>query len=194
MHANRHAPFAAGDCSTCHGPARGRTSFALDGKIKTLCLECHRGVGAFENEPYRHNLDTEESCQNCHNPHASDAAALLAADQAALCMRCHFGESGRKEKAHYVTHEGMACTSCHLPHGAANPKYLKSEGIDLCVGCHESAHRASHPVGGALVDQRTGGPLTCLSCHRLHGAEFEPYLPLNPASELCLQCHKRYKR
>ena len=40
-------------------------------------------------------------------------------------------------------------------------------------------------------DQRTKEPVTWLSCHKLHGADFEPCLPLNPEMDLCVQCHKR---
>ena len=46
-------------------------------------------------------------------------------------------------------------------------------------------------MGENTRDPRNGQPLDCLSCHRLHGAPFEKYLPLNPDGDRCIQCHKR---
>ncbi len=190
LRANQHAPFAGGDCGTCH-PASGDDEFATKSDVKALCLECHRTIGQFEGMAHHHNLDDDRSCVNCHNPHASDGNALLMAEPEVLCVRCHFDEPGRREKAFYSTHDGMRCTECHVPHGADNAKYLRRLDVELCARCHEAAHRTSHPVGPEVIDARTGEPVTCLSCHQLHGAAFEKYLPLSPEMDLCIQCHKR---
>ena len=115
------------------------------------------------------------------------------ATQQTLCTSCHFktGEFADKSRASILTHDGMECTNCHTPHGSENARYLKSTDVDLCTGCHERAHSSSHPIGPDVIDPRTGEPLTCLSCHKLHGADFEPYLPLSQEVDLCIQCHKR---
>jgi predicted CXXCH cytochrome family protein len=154
-------------------------------------MKCHRGVEEYGKTEFHAHLDTEESCLACHNPHASNAEALLAAEQRVLCMRCHFNEEGRRDKETYVTHGGMDCSNCHTPHGAENPKYLATLDVDLCSRCHERAHRVSHPIGPDIIDPRTEMPMTCLSCHRLHGSEFEDYLALDPSMDLCIQCHQR---
>ena len=99
-------------------------------------------------------------------------------------------ETGRT-RADYVTHDGLDCTECHTPHGSDNDRYLRTLDVDLCARCHERAHVTSHPVGENAIDERTGTPMTCLSCHQLHGAPHEFYLPLDPTMDLCIQCHQR---
>lgn len=184
---NQHSPFEDGDCATCHPSS---TTFAVS-QIRPLCGDCHSEAEDFAKFEYQHNLDDERSCANCHNAHASNSQALLAADQATLCMKCHFNEPERKEKAAYVTHDGMDCSNCHSPHGSDNARYLNSLTVDLCVHCHEADHTASHPVGPEVIDARTEKPVTCLSCHQMHGSDFEKYLPLDPRMELCIQCHRK---
>jgi predicted CXXCH cytochrome family protein len=189
---NQHPPFRAGQCANCHA-AGGKTAFALVSEPKVLCVRCHKQIQEFLAKPYHHNLTDERSCLNCHNPHAASGKSLLAAEQKDLCFRCHF--KGDKYKGHsrdeWLTHGGMDCTNCHTPHGGDNERFFKKPGVDLCLDCHKDAHKGSHPVGEKVIDPRTGGQLTCISCHKLHGSDFKPYLPLDPARDLCLQCHKR---
>ena len=187
---NQHAPFAGGDCQRCHDEGDA-TSFAIAKETKSLCIDCHRGVANFEEAAHHGHLTHGESCLNCHNPHASNAEALLAADQTVLCMRCHFNESGRRAKQEYITHDGMLCSECHSAHGADNASYLVTVELDLCARCHPRAHDVSHPVGPDVIDERTGEAVTCLSCHTLHGSEHDFYLTLDPAMDLCIQCHQR---
>ncbi len=191
LRANQHAPFAGGQCNTCHPALANQGSFAVGENIKELCIRCHRGATEFEKERFHHNLDDARSCVNCHNPHASNTGSMLAAKQPILCMKCHFNTPEHGGKSQYITHNGIDCTTCHKPHGADNRKYLKSLDVDLCLGCHEAAHRSSHPVGPDVIDKRTGEPVTCLSCHRLHGSGFEKYLALDPQMDLCIQCHRK---
>lgn len=188
---NQHAPFKGGACGTCHNTASG-AGMALTADVKTLCGKCHQAVLKQASAVRRHNLDDERSCLNCHNAHAASAPSLLAAEQKDLCFRCHFkGDAYKGKKETYLTHDGMECSNCHTPHGSDNAQYLVSTGLDLCVGCHADAHKGSHPVGAGILDPRTKAEMTCLSCHKLHGAEYKPYLPLNPSHELCLQCHRK---
>ncbi len=187
---NQHSPFKGGKCTVCH-VSSGGDSFAIKGTTTELCTKCHRAVSEFEKMPFHGHLKLEGSCTSCHNPHASATTSLLASRQEVLCMSCHFNATGEKEKAAYITHNGMDCSNCHTPHGSDNEKYLTSLDIELCSGCHEAAHKTSHPIGEDAIDSRTGQPLTCLGCHQLHGADFEKYLPLNPAMDLCIQCHKK---
>ena len=192
MMTNQHAPFKAGTCVSCHTSGAG-SAFALVSEPKSLCLKCHKEVQNSIDLPYRHNLTDERSCLNCHNPHAAPASPLLAAEQKDLCFRCHFkGDKYKaKDRLQYMTHGGIDCSQCHSVHGATNAGYLKSTGEDLCRGCHTDSHKGSHPMGGEIIDPRTNTTLVCTGCHKLHGADFKPYLPLNPARELCLQCHKK---
>jgi predicted CXXCH cytochrome family protein len=188
---NEHGPFEAGNCETCHGQMEGRTTFRVT-EIRSLCERCHTSTKRFAGFPYHHNLDEFESCVQCHNPHASNVEALLLRNQADMCSGCHFSEPSReKQKSGYITHDSMDCTQCHVPHGGEDPMYLRTLTVALCADCHTDAHRVSHPVGPEILDPRTGQPVTCLSCHQLHGADFAKYLPADPTRELCLQCHRR---
>ena len=191
LRARQHDPFAEGDCGACHLPESPTSSFALRADPATLCLGCHDEFGEEFEKAFHGHLSMKGSCVNCHNPHAADDRALLADEQSRLCMRCHFTEAVRGEKDHYLTHSGMDCDECHLPHGGDNPRLLRSLDIDLCLRCHEDAHSGSHPVGAEVIDARTGEAVTCLSCHQMHGAPFDFYLPLDPKMDLCIQCHKK---
>jgi predicted CXXCH cytochrome family protein len=190
---NQHAPFKGGKCRSCHKPNEGGSAFDLVSDIKSVCTRCHSTVRIEAEGVHSHNLNDDRSCMNCHNAHASSGEALLAGDQQTLCPSCHFKgrEYAGKSRESLLTHDAMECTSCHQPHGSENVFYLRDSGVDLCVGCHERAHRSAHPLGPEIIDPRTGKPVTCRSCHKLHGADYEPYLPLSPEMDLCIQCHKR---
>lgn len=190
--ANQHAPFKGGNCSACHRTEAG-SNFALLSDVKPMCGTCHKQVLAEAEKPHSHNMNDQHSCMNCHNSHASATTFLLSAPQSTMCVKCHFNQPAEREKGlqAYLTHDGMDCSTCHTPHGSDNARYLKSLDVDLCVDCHVEAHKASHPIGPDVIDKRTNTPLTCLSCHKLHGADFKPYLPLDPAMDLCIQCHRR---
>jgi predicted CXXCH cytochrome family protein len=192
LRVNQHDPFAEGDCESCHGSANLRESFEIQMEIATLCMICHEDVEAEFEHAYHGHLSQDGSCVTCHNPHAADAEALLSARQSVLCMRCHFEEAAvRGDKERFLTHSAMDCDECHLPHGAENPLMLRSLGVELCMNCHEDSHSGGHPVGPQIIDSRTEKPVTCLSCHQMHGASFDFYLPLDPTMDLCIQCHKK---
>jgi predicted CXXCH cytochrome family protein len=140
---------------------------------------------------YHKHLDGDASCTNCHNPHAANGPSLLAAQQKDLCTKCHFANLPAKVRSRAITHPDLVCTTCHKPHGADNEKMLVKTDWELCRGCHPDTHKSTHPMGPETVDPRTKGPVTCLSCHKLHGSEFKSYLPLNPDGDLCVQCHRK---
>lgn len=189
LRAHQHDPFAADDCGKCHDALESGGGFAIAASPQDMCLQCHRSVGNFRNAANRHNLDDEASCLNCHTPHASNATDLLRRDEATLCMGCHFND--KEDKSAWVTHDGMSCGECHVAHGNDDSVLLRTRDTMLCGRCHESAHQVSHPMGDDVIDPRTGESVNCLSCHQLHGARFELYLPLSPNMELCIQCHSR---
>jgi predicted CXXCH cytochrome family protein len=190
---NEHPPFAGGQCTACHDQSAGASAFALVSDVRSVCTRCHEDIREMAAQPYTHNLGDERSCMNCHNAHTSSTESLLSSRQQTMCLHCHFKDEkyADKSRASVLTHNGMDCTNCHLPHGAANERYFVSNVIDLCSGCHENAHRTSHPIGEDIIDPRSGEQVTCVSCHQLHGADFEPYLPLDSQMDLCIQCHRR---
>lgn len=188
--ANQHAPFESGECSECH--AGGGKSFAIGGSVADICLKCHEDQAGARKAEFHAHIDGDRSCTNCHNPHASNVGALMASSQQTLCTRCHFTDVPAKDKPKYMTHPGQECSSCHAPHGADNARYLvNSDVMTMCRTCHADVHRNSHPMGGEVIDKRTGGVLDCLSCHKLHGSTQQFYLAFNPDMDLCIQCHKR---
>ena len=190
--ANQHAPFRGGQCQVCHGASRGG-ELAAPADIGGLCAKCHPQSRSWRERARHHVLGDERSCLHCHNPHAASAPSLLAAEQRTLCARCHFTEVSAEERPRFLTHgtSEIECSSCHDPHGGDAAHYLRSTAPELCASCHVDAHRASHPMGPGVTDPRNGEPLTCLSCHQLHGAKFNAYLPLSPDRELCVQCHRK---
>jgi predicted CXXCH cytochrome family protein len=191
--ANQHAPFKAGDCSSCHSrDANAGGSFAIAGNADDACYTCHEELKMSKKEKFARHLEADGSCSNCHNPHASNASALLSSNQEQLCMKCHFTDVSSGDKPKFVTHEGQDCTICHAPHGAANEMCLANDNLmDLCNTCHASAHKNSHPMGEKTIDPRSGKPLDCLSCHKMHGSDHEFYLAFDADMDLCIQCHKR---
>lgn len=188
--ANQHPPFRNNQCSACH--AAGAT-FDLVSDIRSVCTRCHTDIRQMADKPYTHNLMDDRSCMNCHNAHASPVGKLLSGRQQTVCLHCHFkeGDYADKPRAKLLTHEGMDCTNCHEPHGSTNDLYLIGGPANVCNSCHATAHQGAHPMGPETIDPRDGKPLTCISCHKLHGADFEPYMPLDPNSDLCIQCHTR---
>ena len=186
---NKHDPFAGGDCDKCHEQLESTGSFEVSKPKQELCLECHKSVEAFKELTNHHNLDDQLSCLNCHNPHASNTGSLLIRNQVDLCMECHFNDT--ETNSSMIPHPGTECIDCHQPHGANDKQLLITRSSELCSGCHESSHKVSHPSGPEVIDPRTEEPVTCLSCHQLHGARFENYLPLSPEMDLCLQCHRK---
>lgn len=189
---NQHKPFASGNCKSCHLTTGTTLSFKVKDDPKDLCLKCHRTIDKDKDVKFRHVMDDDNSCLNCHNPHASKGSGLLvSAQQQTVCTNCHFSDDTKHKKEFYLTHTELECTTCHDPHSSNEDKYLIEKNLDLCNTCHAEAHKASHPVGEGIIDPRKGEQVTCLSCHKLHGANFPDYLPLDPKMDLCIQCHDK---
>ena len=109
--------------------------------------------------------------------------------------------------------DGMiACRTCHAAHmrsGAvtiANAVYLRvqEDPSELCIDCHSGfaagPEAGMHPLGpmaGPIPlalrhpgDESVGNEVTCLVCHRAHGAQQKMLLALpGAANYLCRQCH-----
>jgi len=70
-----------------------------------------------------------------------------------------------------------------------------SSVIELCGTCHDWSKHTTHPMGPKVVDPRNRNrSLDCLSCHRAHGTGNRYLILLPTVTELCVQCHKQYKR
>jgi predicted CXXCH cytochrome family protein len=88
------------------------------------------------------------------------------------------------------------CSACHSPHASDRILLLKgSSNIEMCGTCHDWLKHSSHPMGEKAVDQRNKNMrVDCLSCHRSHGTGYRYMIPYPNTTDLCVQCHKEYRR
>lgn len=200
LFANVHQPVASKACQQCHEPPSSQTPFKTRRPGYELCRGCH---SAMVNETLNKNrvhwpLMDREGCLNCHEAHASTQKKLLSSDFLTLCGKCHSDTIARQEKS-LVKHDPIKegnCGLCHSPHSSDQVLLMnKPSTIDLCAGCHDWQKHSTHPIGEKVVDTRNKNmTMDCLSCHRSHGTEFKWMLTYKTTTELCVQCHKQFKR
>lgn len=190
-----HAPFASGECSTCHPGPAAADPFATLAPLDELCGGCHaETVEAARQAPFPHVASGGGGCVSCHNPHTGDGA-LLAKEQKSLCAECHDpGGSSSGDETRHLSHGGFECTTCHEPHGGTRPMLLADDVVELCGSCHSHEHGVAHPLGEETRDPRTGTPMDCRSCHGIHRAEGKMYLFESDVRMLCVGCHKDMMR
>ena len=188
-----HEPFASRQCTSCHQLAGSSDPFALVEPLNRLCAECHADqVMAAIEAPYPHVPAGGGACMECHNPHAGDSAAMLKGSTESVCLSCH-DPGGAKSglPLRFTGHgEDVGCSDCHTAHGGERPVLLRLDSIELCGSCHTHEHAIRHPVGEDAIDPRTGGAMTCLSCHSMHQPGYEMYLHASDERDLCIGCHK----
>jgi predicted CXXCH cytochrome family protein len=153
VHAQRHPPFAEGDCGSCHGPPGA--GWKIGGNVSEVCRECHDGIGR---EKHPHGALAAKGCTGCHQAHAAREKALLRATRPALCFTCHPRPRFVQQTIHEPVREGD-CDGCHPAHGAANEHLLArpfpieqyapfdAARYGLCLECHDE---------GALTDPERG--------------------------------------
>ena len=138
----------------------------------------------------------EGSSANCHNPHASPHDALLAEAEKPLCGGCHAAVVARQDRSltkHTPIDEGE-CSTCHAAH-SSNAMFLlqEEEEIDLCSACHDWQAHSTHPIGAEVIDTRNQNlTMSCSSCHRVHGTEYEHMSHFDPSGPLCVECHEQF--
>ena len=114
-----HKPYAAEQCSECHG---GRSR--LTKRDSSLCLKCHK------DEPTRyermHGPVAAIACLWCHEPHESAYSTLLRDKPNAVCGLCH--EAGALDSARVPEHADASreCLSCHDGHGGTQRYFLRA--------------------------------------------------------------------
>jgi len=189
-----HAPFASGDCTSCHRGPGADQPFATVKPPSVLCAECHSDIADEAREAaFPHVAAGGVACVSCHNPHTGDGK-LLKKPMQALCTQCHDpGGSKSGTEGRHTSHAGFDCSTCHTAHGGTRPVLLADDPVTLCGSCHSHEHSVSHPVGEKTKDPRTGIPMTCRSCHGIHRAEGEMYLFEADQRTLCLGCHKELR-
>ncbi|MBU0484591.1 MAG: NapC/NirT family cytochrome c [Proteobacteria bacterium] len=178
-----HAPYKEG-CSDCHEK----------GPVKTdKCLECHEEIMDQLLSAHNHLTDKAvNSCVKCHSPHAADSNSMLKNRQNQICRSCHANTFAGYDNTLHSHPDTGSCSDCHALHGSNNMAMLKGNGIEVCDSCHKTQGQFTHPVGGTVLDPRTGQQVTCVSCHYPHGTNFKFNLKLSGGKDLCIQCHKSY--
>ena len=88
--------------------------------------------------------------------------------------------------AQYSTHGAMECVNCHLE--KATSESVRLQETYMCLSCHSDyLDGKNHSLGKGVIDPRNGQQVTCITCHRLHNAEYPMYLMYK---DICKECHK----
>jgi len=214
-----HQPVANKVCGQCHEAATSPTPFKTKRAGYELCRGCHSSMvnDTFGKNRVHWPLVDKTGCLNCHQPHASPQKKLLVgSDMKNLCGKCHVDtlelqiklaakESQEKAEAkgkvirgaltHAPIQEGN-CEACHASHASDSIFLLKQPSVTkLCESCHDWSKHSNHPMGEKVIDTRNKNlTMQCLSCHRSHGSGYRYLIPLTTVTDLCVQCHKQYKR
>jgi len=219
---NVHAPVANKNCIQCHESPTSSTPFKTKREGYELCRGCHSTMmnDTFSKSRIHWPVVSKEGCLSCHEAHASTQKKLLIGNVVSLCGKCHsdtmekrdkYAEMDKKEKASLAAAKGKPqdkgdiahkpvsegdCLACHKAHASdsvflmANPSQT-----ELCGTCHEWLKHSSHPLGEKIIDSRNKNlTLQCLSCHKSHGTGYTHLNPFPTVTELCVQCHKKFKR
>ena len=215
---NVHQPVANKICTQCHEASNSPTPLKTRRAGYELCRGCHSSMmnDTFNKNRIHWPLVDKTGCLNCHEPHASKEKKLLLGDSKSLCGKCHsdtmevqvkLAEKEAQEKAtakgkvikgaltHAPIQEGN-CDACHDSHAADSVFLLKQPPvIKLCEACHDWSKHSNHPMGEKVVDTRNKNiTMQCLSCHRSHGTGYRYMIQLPTVTDLCVQCHKQFKR
>jgi len=218
LFANVHTPVANKQCGQCHEASTSPTPFKTKKVGYEQCRGCHSSMlnETFNMNRVHWSLVDKTGCMNCHEPHASKQKGLLKGETAALCGKCHSDTMEKqkrlaalekqekmvpkeKQERGALTHSPVQqgdCLACHTPH-ASNSLFLmkKSTTMELCSACHEWQKHSTHPIGEKTVDSRNKNlTMDCLSCHLSHGTGYKHMIPFPTITDLCVQCHKQYKR
>jgi predicted CXXCH cytochrome family protein len=185
LRANQHAPFAKGECTSCH---TGRGTANLKAKGATLCFTCHASAQPEFARKFHHApVDSPRECLSCHGPHAAAAKPMLSIGGDELCLSCHGRKLFQGKLRHAALDQG--CVACHDPHSSDSRKMLKQPEARLCAQCHADLSKHFHKTTSDKPDPRTGEGLTCTGCHSPHTADIKGLLRQDPRRELCIQCH-----
>ena len=200
LYNNVHRPVASRMCNQCHNEPNSKNPLAVKKEGFELCRGCHNTMmnESLGKKRLHWPMLSKAGCLSCHSPHAAPRKGLLKASQLVLCGKCHADTIKRQEKSptkHEPVQFGM-CTSCHDPH-ASDTQFLAKKGavVDMCGTCHDWMKHSTHPIGDKVIDPRNRNlTVQCLSCHRSHGTEYKHMLPFPTTTDLCVECHEKFRR
>lgn len=182
-----HAPFAKGDCLSCHDPHGSTTPQMLRGeRYADTCASCHKDMTGHDRV---HGPASIGACGACHQPHSSSRPKLLNAEGRDLCLKCHV-RTGMELDARSVVHAPALgdCRVCHDPHATDHRSLLVDDTAKLCTACHQDvAHTMeTATTQHAAVTTKRG----CTNCHAAHASDHASLLKDEP-KQLCLECHNQ---
>lgn len=134
-----HAPFASGQCDSCHAAQKDGKVVLTQSSSKTLCLSCHSDKGEQIEKAKVQHPGAAGDCTDCHNPHAGNSPGFPKPDAVTVCLNCHSVQAElMKTKAHlHQPAFEQGCATCHEPHGGDNLHLLRAKAPNaLCLECH----------------------------------------------------------
>ncbi len=181
-----HAPFAQGNCQSCHAPHDSPNAFQLVMPADQLCFTCHPRSDDLA-KAVKHQPFAAGQCLSCHQPHGAEQKGLLRREWNDLCWDCHPGVAEERQMENHHPPFDSWCGLCHEPHASNNEVLMTRPQPTICVGCHgyvgdEFKQPSHHPV--------PEGKLTCTGCHGQHASPAgTEHLLRKAGRSLCYMCH-----
>ncbi|HEY4716372.1 MAG TPA: cytochrome c3 family protein [bacterium] len=167
--ANQHAPFARGNCITCHEPHGSNVENLLQKPSTMLCRDCHDKISI---DGVKTRISQKLSEKN------KDVYYITSKKWGGT------NDNSPNIFIHGAVKTGR-CIACHDPHQSDNVKLLRfARHGDLCYQCHSddlTGRESVHPPAGEG---------DCLGCHSPHGSKYAKNLTEEPP-QLCYNCHDK---
>jgi predicted CXXCH cytochrome family protein len=175
-----HAPFAEGDCESCHEGGKDATG-KMSAASPDACMTCHDDVMAKKGHQHAQGV----TCVSCHQPHSSKGEHLIN-DVGRLCQGCHADvvQAGAPSIHRHTPVEQGRCLDCHKMHEPVAEKHLAKAPRQLCSSCHSE-------IAARATDKTQHDPFrkgNCSACHEVHVSEAANLLKKSEGG-LCKTCH-----
>jgi predicted CXXCH cytochrome family protein len=174
-------------CMSCH---EGLPSSFNGDSMSADCNVCHKLMSS--GSLYQHAPAEMKECESCHSWSKEKHAVVVEKGVPTVCYDCHSEKQAEVESSTSIHPVASECVTCHSTHGTDQQHIVKEDVYSLCTSCHED-QKLNHPVGRhplRFAQLRTGGEISCVSCHNPHGSENESLLKA-PGGRMgiCEQCH-----
>jgi len=148
-----HAPFAGGQCDSCHAAAKDGKVVLTQTNSKAICLTCHADKGEQIEKAKVQHPGAAGDCTDCHNPHAGNTPGFQKPDAVNVCLACHSDQAEQHKKSHlHQPAFEQGCYVCHEPHGGENLHLLRAKNVNaLCLECHGPDHEPAKLESEHLV-------------------------------------------
>lgn len=133
-----HAPFAGGQCDSCHAAPKDGKVVLTAATPKAVCITCHADQAEQIEKAKVQHPGAAGDCTDCHNPHAGTTPGFQKPDAVNVCLGCHADQAAQHQKAHlHQPAFEQGCFTCHEPHGGDNLHLLRAKNTNaLCLECH----------------------------------------------------------